>query len=139
MATSANISKFKFKKATTGSPATYNDVEEVMSISGVGKNNELVDVTNFDSPAGTKEYIAGLADGSEISVECNYVPAATHQAAMISSVDAGETINFQVSYTGSSPDETWSFAGVCLGWELQPSPTEQNKIVFTVKISGDIT
>lgn len=139
MATSANISNFKFKKATAASPASYNAIEEVLSISGVGKNNELVDVTNFDSPAGTKEYIAGLADGSEITVEANYVPNATHQTALIASVDAGETINFQVAYTAVSPDETWSFAGVCLGWEVAPSPTEQNRITFTIKISGDIT
>ena len=139
MTTSANISKFKIRKATTGSPATYNAIEEVMSISGVGVNNELIDVTNFDSPANSKEYIAGLADGAEIQIEANFVQGATQQTALKAAVAAGDTLNFQVAYTGVSPEETWSFAAVCLGWELVPSPTEQNKIQFTLKISGSIS
>lgn len=139
MATQANISNFKFRIASIASPASYNDLEEVLSVSGVGKTNELIEVTNFDSPAGTKEFIAGLADGSEVTVEANYYQAATEQANLIALVDAGSTVNCQVAYTAVSPDETWSFAGVCIGWELTPSATEQNRITFTVKISGDIT
>ncbi len=137
--TQANISQFKIRLGDAASPEVFADIEEVLSISGVGKNNELVDVTNFDSPNQTKEYIAGLADGSEISVEANYVPNATQQTALIAAVDAGSTRNFRVVYTGVSPDEVWNFAGVCLGWELVPSPTEQNRVNFTVKITGDIT
>lgn len=139
MPTQANISRWKFRKATAASPATYNDIEEVFSISGLGKTNELVDVTNFDSPVGTKEFIAGLADGSEINVEANYIPNAAQQDAMVAAVNAGTTINFQVAYVGVSPEETFSFAGVPLSWSVSPSPTQQNTISFTVKVSGDIT
>ena len=138
--TQANISNFKLAKATVGSPATYQDIEEVLSISGVGVNNELVNVTNFDSGS-SQEYIAGLSDGSEITVECNFLDATNGvvQNELVADVDAGNTVNFQLSYTATSPDETWSFAAVCLGWELIPSPTEQNRISFTLKITGDIT
>lgn len=137
--TAANISKFKVKKATVGSPATFNDIEEVLSVSGVGKLAEQIEVTNFDSPDGEKEFIAGLAEGQDVEIEANYVPNATHQNALIDDVENGRTVNFQVVYIGSSPDETFAFAGVCLGWQIVPSATEQNKIQFTVKITGSIT
>lgn len=140
--TQANIGKWKFRLQNTASPPTYEDVEEVFSISGLGKTNNLVDVTNFDSPAGTMEYIAGLADGTEITIECNRIPEAsppTEQQNMISAVNAQTNRNFQIAYTGTSPDETFSFAGVPLSWTVTPSPTERNTISFTVKISGDIT
>jgi hypothetical protein len=85
------------------------------------------------------EYIAGLSDGQEVTVECNYIPGATQQTAMVSAVDAQANRSFRASYIGSSPEELFTFVGVPLSWVVTPSPTEQNTISFTVKISGDIT
>jgi len=137
--TSATISNWQFEVGTAASPQVLTSIEEVYSVSGVGKQNELIDVTNFDSPAGTKEFIAGLAEGSEITVEANYIPGATHQPVVMTAVDNGETRLCRVRYTGTSPEKTFSFSGVCLGYEIGPSPTSQNTITFTFKISGDIT
>lgn len=136
--TQANIGYFKFRLGNGSSPETFADIEEAISISGVGKTREQVDVTNFDS-AGNREFIPGLADGNEVSVECNYIPNATQQAAMIAAVEAGTNKNFQVAYTAISPEEVWQFAASPLRWEIVPSVDGQNMIMFTVKISGDIT
>jgi len=139
MTTQANIGRWKFRLGDGTSPEDYDDLEEVFSISGLGKQNQLEDVTNFDSPEGTMEYIAGLADGSEIAIECNYVPNAEIQEDMIAAVNARLNRSFQIAYIGVSPEETFNFEGVPLGWSVTPSPTNRNTISFTVKISGDIT
>lgn len=136
--TQANIGYFKFRMGDGASSETFADIEEAFSISGVGKTREQVDVTNFDS-AGNREYIGGLADGNEVTVECNYIPGATQQEALIAAVEAGANRNFQVAYTAESPEETWSFAGSPLAWVINPSVDGRNSISFTVKISGDIT
>lgn len=136
--TQANISQFALQLGDAASPEVFATVEEVLSISGFGKNNELIDVTNFDSGL-VKEYIAGLADGAEITVEANYYQAATQQQALITAVNAGSTRNFQLLNNVPSPAETFSFAAVCLSWNIEPSPTEQNRVSFTLKITGDIT
>lgn len=139
--TAATISKFLFLLGQADSPETFTAVEEVLSISGFGVTNELIDVTNFDSPNNAKEFIAGLADGNEVSIECNRLDATAgpQQALLKAAVDAGSTRNFRIDYTGVSPDETFSFAAVCLSHEIVPSPTEQNRINFSVKITGNIT
>lgn len=136
--TQANISQFALQLGQADSPETFQTIEEVLSLSGFGKTNELIEVTNFDSGL-TKEYIAGLADGAEITAECNYYQAATNQQALITAVDAGSTRNFQLQNQVPSPAEVFSFAAVCLSWTIEPSPTEQNRITFTLKITGDIT
>jgi hypothetical protein len=139
--TQANIGNWKFRLGTTSSPPTYNDVEEVYSISGLGKTNNLVDATSFDSPTGTMEYIAGLADGSEITVECNRIPEEsppTEQGNMIAAVNTGANRAFQIAYVADSPEETFTFTGVPLSWTLTPSTSDKNTIAFTVKVSGDI-
>lgn len=138
MATAATISSFKLALDNADSPYTYTDVEEVLSLSGFGKTNDLLDVTNFDSPAGTREFIAGLADGAEITAECNYTGAAK-QDALKTAVDNGETRSFRVTNSNPSPVETFTFLAVCIGWTIEPSATEQNRITFTLKVSGDIT
>ncbi len=137
--TSANISNWKFSLGTDESPQVLTEIEEVTEISGFGQTNDLAEATNFDSPAGTKEFIAGLSEGDEFTVECNYIPAATMQVAARAAVKAGATRLARVRYTGSSPENVFDFSAVCLGYALGPSPTEVNSITFTFKISGDIT
>jgi hypothetical protein len=139
--TAANISRWKFRLGSTASPPDFSPIEEAFSISGLGKTNQLIDVTNFDSPVGTMEYIAGLADGAEITIECNRIPnesPPTVQQELIAAVDAQESRAFQVAYIGVSPEETFDFEGVCLSWTVAPATTDKNTISFTVKISGDI-
>jgi hypothetical protein len=136
--TQANIGYFKFRLGNGASTETFADIEEAFSISGVGKTREQVDATNFDS-AGNREYIGGLADGNEVTVECNYIPNATNQAALIAAVEAGLNRNFQVAYTAVSPEEVWQFTASPLSWVINPSVDGRNSISFTVKISGDIT
>lgn len=129
MATQADIGKWAFTHAATA-------IEEVLDVSGLGKSNNLVDVTNFDSDPGTMEYIAGLSDGTEFTVSCNYIDGATGQDALVADVDAGATAAFTLAYDSTT---TRSFNGVCMGWEIAPSTSEQNQINFTIKVSGDIT
>lgn len=137
--TNATIANWQFEVGTDASPQVLTAIEEAFSISGIGQTNNLVNATNFDSPAGTMEYIAGLADGSEFSVECNYDPAATHQAAVMTAVEAQATRLARLRYTGVSPEKTASFSAVCLGYEFGPSVEDRNTMTFTFKISGDIT
>lgn len=138
MTTAANISKFKIGIGDGSSPQSYSNLEEVLSITGFGKQNDLLDVTNFDSPVGTREFIAGLADGSEITVECNYT-GATNQDALRGYVNSGLTKNFRIQNQNQSPHENFKFDAVCMAWTIDPSPTEQNRITFVLKITGDIS
>ncbi len=116
-------------------------VPEVKSFSGLGKVNPSVDVTSFDSAA--REYIAGLADGQEITMECNYVPGSTVQQAMIAAVNSGLNCNLKLVITDTthSPTSTKSYTMVVsmLGWVLTPSYDDANGMQITMKISGDIT
>lgn len=132
MATQADIGKWSFSMGPQGSP---QEIEECLSVSELGQTNSLIDVTNFQSDAGTMEYIAGLADGSEISIECNRVPAAVGQAALKLAVENQETNQFTLVYDATT---TYTFDAVCMSEVLNPSISEQNKVSYSVKVSGKI-
>lgn len=137
MTTQATISNRQIRRGDGASPEVFTKIEEVLDISGFGANADLLDVTNFDSGA-NREYIGGKGDGVEFGVECNDFATATVQAALRGTT-IGTTLNMQYAKTDQSPETVDNFAAVYLGFTEQPSPTEQNRITFNFKITGDIT
>lgn len=128
------------------SPQNFTAICEAFGISGIGEVKEQIDSTDFCSN-GTKEYIAGLADGTEVTLELNFmasIAAAAKmaiQAAMIADAKAGAIREFQLRCDGDADgvtDLTFHFALTCLGWTLNPSPTAKNSISFTGKITGGV-
>lgn len=73
MATNASIgygSKYAIYDDDT---AEFVELGEVVSIEGGSDDTDLVDVTHMQSPDRRREYIGGLIDGGEITVELNFV------------------------------------------------------------------
>lgn len=138
MTTKAFVGKVFLEVGNGASPEVFTRYCEMTSLGGLGQLNSLVDVTTFCS-GGSKEYVGGLADGKEVTVEANYDPDNATQAALIAGVKAKSTLHFEVVVEDDSPATVFSFHGAMLGWEMVPNISAQNKVSFTFKISGDIT
>jgi len=141
MTTSAFLNGWTFSYGTSSSSPLYSTIPEVVSMSGLGQVNPLVDVTSFASSA--REYIGGLADGQEVTMECIYLPDNTIQAAIRTGVINKTTANFKAVCLDAthSPNrtETFTMSVVMLGWVINPSYEDRQTITFTMKISGAIT
>lgn len=138
MTTEAFVGNIFFERGNGASPEVYTRICQVFGISGVGESNELLDATTFCS-AGSREYIAGLADGEEISIECNYEQADTNLLAMISDVKNKITRSVRLVIEDLSPDEVISFDAVCMSWVINPAVDNKNTITFGFKITGSVT
>lgn len=126
------------KHGDGASPEVFTAIEEVINLSDFGKTNALIQATSHESAA--HEYIAGLADGSELTIECNRVHTASNtQDDVIDDIDAGNTVNFQVLLTDGTVEKIYDFAAVCLDWKVLPSFDDKTTLNLVVKISGDIT
>ncbi len=136
MATNAFYAGMIYSIGDGADPEVFATLEEVTDLSGFGETSELIEVTHFGS-GGSKEYIAGLADGKEITITCNHVMDAVQQVFVKG--NKGETGNIRIAYTDGTNTETYDFAAVYLGWETNPSQSDKNSITFTFKISGGIT
>lgn len=138
MPTQATIGNWKMAVGTNASPSVLTDLEEVLDVSELGETSELQEVTNWDSTVGKKEFIAGLSEGDEFTVECNYrSESSSHQRAVRAA--QGQTLPFRLTYQGSSPNNVFTGDCVYLGYKMMPSQTEQSKVQYSFKISGDIT
>ena len=65
---------------TLGSTGTTGIIGNLTNISGPGITADTIDVTSHDSTGGYRQFIAGLIDGGEISLEGNLVTAAAGNA-----------------------------------------------------------
>jgi hypothetical protein len=138
MANSANayIDLWTFKRGDGGGPEVFTEVKGVVDVSGFGITNEQEDVTNFSSGA-VREYIAGLADGSDVTFTVLRDPADAQQEGMRADVNSKVNRNFQfVEDDGAGTTITYTVQMVMIGWTQGPSFEGRNTIDIAVKISG---
>ena len=131
---------FEYGDALTGDTPTYAAISEATEVSGLGQTYPQVDVTNFDSTA--KEYIAGLADGSEVSVTCNFLPGDSGHVALTAvggTNGSGSKFGLIFTTTDGTTTLVYTFDVVNLGYEITPAIDDKNAIGFTFKITGAIT
>lgn len=127
----------QFKRATTLSPGTtYETIANVTSISGPDRKRETIDVTAHDSPDQYMEFIGGLKDGGEVSMDINYDPAEdTHD--LDGDFEDNTPRNYQVVLLPGTDDEhTWQLKGIMT--ELSDEMPYDDKLsrTLTIKITG---
>jgi predicted secreted protein len=98
-----------------------------------GYSRDAVDASHTQSPDQFREYIAGMMDAGEVSIELNFVPAAADE--IVALVVAGKQ-NYQILFPARC---TWTFAAICTNY--QPSTPIDDKMTATAtfKVSGKPT
>lgn len=130
----------QFQRATNLTPGTtFETIANVTNIGGPDRSRETIDVTAHDSPGGWMEFIGGLKDGGEISLDVNYDPAeATHD--LDDDFDDDLARNYRIIILPDTADEyTWSIKGVMT--ELSDEFPYDDKMArsMTIKVSGKPT
>jgi len=115
----------------------FTKIPKMISISGLGETAGTIDVTTWDSTA--KEYILGLADGQDVTIEANRILSNTTQEALIADVVARKVRNFKLTMTDGAATETFSFALALTSWNITPNHEDKHTLSVNGKISGGIT
>ncbi len=129
-----------FKRATTLSPGNvFATIAGVTNISGPSRSRETLDVTAHDSPDGYMEFLGGLRDGGEVSLDINYDPAETTHD-LDDDFEDDTPRNYQIVLLPGTDDEwTWAFAAVMTGLEDEFPYDDKMQRTVTLKISGKPT
>jgi len=109
---------------------------ELTSIGGPNISVDTIDLTSHDSGDAFREFVAGLRDGGDISIEGNFIPSDTDgQRAFITDMKAGT--KREVIITGPTGAAfTWTFDAIATGYS--PSYPFDGKLGFTatLKVTG---
>jgi hypothetical protein len=118
------------------SPESFSTITERFSIPEIGGRKELIDFSNHDSVDFREYKVADLADGNELTVECNEIPGDTEQDLVRTAHTDSTTDNWKVEYTDGSYE---IFPAIVLAVGTDPSELDGRVVFrFTLKIAGAI-
>lgn len=117
------------------SPPDYRSVAEVTKITPFAIARESVDVTHTESPDRIREFIPGLVDYGNASIEMNFVPGSDADQRMRALFETRELSRCQLSFPTSPPTLMNFFA---LATAYEPDAPIEGKMTAsaTFKISG---
>lgn len=121
------------------SPPQFTTLAEVNDITGPGMSRELPDATHMESPGGWREFIGGLKDAGEITVECNHLPENTTQDAntgVLALFASGERRTWRIVFPLGSPGVTWEMSAVVSAFEPNFPIDDKMGLSVTLKVSG---
>jgi predicted secreted protein len=119
--------------------AVFTTIANVTNISGPSRSRETIDVTAHDSPDGWMEFIGGLKDGGEVSLDINYDPAETTHD-LDDDFDDAVPRAYRIVILPDTEDEyTWTITGVMTGLEDEFPYDDKMARSMTIKVSGKPT
>lgn len=114
----------------------FTAIANITNIEGPGIERETIDVTAHNTVDAYMEFVGGLKDGGEVSVDVNYDPA--QHDALIADFDDEDPRNYQLVFPDAAAT-TWSFAAILT--EFNPEAPYDDKLAasLTFKVSGKPT
>jgi len=116
----------------------FTTIAELTDISGPTLDADELDVTSHSSVDGYREFIQGLKDAGEVTIEGNFIPANATQSAtdgLLSDYDSGVVRNFQLVFPDTDTT-TWGFSAIITAFEPSAPVEEVLTFTATLKVTG---
>ncbi|GAA1015899.1 hypothetical protein Aple_010750 [Acrocarpospora pleiomorpha] len=123
----------QLQRSDMGSPATFTTIAAVTNIGGPEIERETYESTAHDTPDAYREYIAGLKDGGEVSIELRYNP--NEHDSLLEDLDDTEARDYQLVWpqiTGAM----WSFKAWLTGFSPEGPHDDLLSAEVTFKVTG---
>jgi predicted secreted protein len=122
------------KKRTSTGPDVYTTLGEQTAVNPPNLAADAIDATHSESADGYREFIGGLKDGGEVSLEMNYVPASTAETLILAGL--GELDRYRVVF----PDGSYvTYDAILTGFEPNAPIDDKMSATATWKVSGKPT
>ena len=139
MTTSARIGHGTlFYLADVSSPTSYTPLAEVTNITPPELSRDAIDASHEESPNAWREFIAGMKDGGEVSLDLNFIPGNATTARIIATFSQDAAIDAKIVFP-DSPATTWTFTAICTGFAPEAPIDDKMSASVTFKVSGQPT
>lgn len=109
----------------------FTNIAGVTNISGPGITRETFETTGHDSPGGYREFVGGLKDAGEVSLDVNYQPS-VHDV-FVEDLDDENPRNYNLVF----PDGTeWAFPAIMTNFEVSAPFDDKLTATVTFKVTG---
>ena len=113
-------------------------IAELTNIGGPSLSADTIDATSHDSlviASGYREFIQGLRNGGEISIEGNFIPANPGQVALKTDFDDGSLVAYTITFPAVMAT-TWTFSAIVTALETSSPFDDKASFTATLKVSG---
>ena len=115
-------------------------LDEVFAVNPPNEQVDDVEATHYGSAGRTREFIAGMIDAGESTVEMNYVPGSATDVLIRAAKTDGLTRDYKIVapvYDGT----TWEITGTCYvkGYERSIPVDDRMTATLTVRFTGAST
>jgi len=128
----------KVLRGDGGSPEIFNEISELMDVAPPESVRDSLEATHHGSPDGAKEYLYGLIDNGEVTLELNHIPGNSQQVGLRDDQKNKVMRNFQVVWPDSA-STTVTFTGLVLSIGRAIPKEEKMTISVGLKVSGVLT
>ena len=122
---------------TTPGGGTYTAIAEVTGFSGPTTEAAEIEVTTLASLA--KEFIPGLADNGEVTMEVNAVPSDTQHDQIRSDIIAGTVRSYRIDFAdGTTTNTTYTFDAFVKSFPFSAAADDKLAGTIALRVTGDI-
>jgi len=111
-------------------------VAEVTSISAPSISRDTIETTHHGSVDGHREFLPGLSDGGEVSLDINWNPADASHAAIYATFTSSANQAYSVMFPN-----LWelTFNGMVTGFDATAPIDDRLTASVTIKVTGKVT
>lgn len=113
--------------------ATWTEIEEVFNMTPPSSSVDIIDATHMQSPGRDREFILGLNDPGECSMEMNFVPGSATDVFLLAVKAAYERVKCRITWPNSV---IWAFDGLLTGYEASAPTDDRMTATITFKVTG---
>jgi len=110
----------------------FATIAKVTNVSGPEIERETYDVTAHDSEDGWREFIGGLKDAGEVSIEINYDPSVHDD--LVADFEDTAPRNYKLVFPGGLG--TWALKLILTGFSQEAPVDDKLSAELTFKVSG---
>ncbi|MGW5639624.1 phage tail tube protein [Streptomyces sp. NPDC003832] len=115
----------------------FTAIAKVTNLGGPEIERETYDVTAHDSEDGWREFIGGLKDAGEVSVEINYSP--DDHDVLVADFEDVNPRNYKMVFPAQAGGGDWAFKAILKGFKQEAPVDDKLTGELTFKVSGKPT
>lgn len=119
-----------------GANTNFTTIAGLQDITMPEATADDVEVTSMDSPNRTKEFIAGMIDMGEVSIEMNYEADSATDTLLTAIQGSGETVELRFTLNGMAQPVT--YAAYCKTYGITAPVQDKMMATATFKVSAQI-
>lgn len=113
--------------------AVYATLAEVLSITPPNLARDTIDATHMLSPDRYREFISGLRDGGEATIELNFIAGGTAMTFLIADYNNNSSVPYKIVFPNTV---SWSFSAFVTAISPEAPLDDKMTASVTFKITG---